>query len=121
MPPRPRRSDLECRWNSCIPDPRRPVIGGRDDARAVGRVGGGFDIITMAGEHRELRPRERIPDAGGLVIGSGDDAGAVGRIGGGIDVSPWPESTASCAPVRASQMRAVLSTDAVTMRVPSGE
>jgi hypothetical protein len=35
--------------------------------------------------------------------------------------SPCPDSIASCAPVRASQMRAVLSRDAVTTRVPSGE
>ena len=33
----------------------------------------------------------------------------------------WPESTASGLAVSASQMRAVLSSEAVTMRRPSGE
>src|SRR5688500_16065963 len=35
--------------------------------------------------------------------------------------SRWPESTASDLAVSASQMRAVLSSEAVTMRRPSGE
>ena len=35
--------------------------------------------------------------------------------------SSWPESTASCLAVAASQMRAVWSAEAVTMRRPSGE
>ena len=35
--------------------------------------------------------------------------------------SPWPERTASCSPLAASQMRAVRSLEAVTMRRPSGE
>ena len=33
----------------------------------------------------------------------------------------WPESTASCTPAAASQMRAVWSAEAVTMRRPSGD
>jgi hypothetical protein len=35
--------------------------------------------------------------------------------------SPWPEKTTSCTPLAASQMRAVRSLEAVTMRRPSGE
>ena len=35
--------------------------------------------------------------------------------------SSWPESTASSLAVAASQMRAVWSSEAVTMRRPSGE
>jgi len=37
-----------------VPDPRGLVGGCRDDAGAIGRVGGGNDVIVMAGE-RGLR------------------------------------------------------------------
>ena len=84
----------------------------------------------MARKYGELSARGRVPDARGLVVRGSDDAPPVGRERGAAHVSalvvcgrpsPWPERTASCAPLAASQMRAVRSLEAVTMRRPSGE
>ena len=75
----------------------------------------------MAGEDGELPGRGRVPDARGLVIGGGDDAPPIGRKRGAQTPSSWPERTASGLAVAASQMRAVWSSEAVTMRRPSGD
>ena len=80
--------------------------------------------LAMAGEDGELRARLRVPDARGLVLAGGNDAPPVGRERGADTTEvagPWPEKTASGLPVSASQMRAVPSMEAVTMRRPSGE
>ena len=104
-----------------VPDVRRVVKGGGDDAPPVGRERGVADGSAMAGKHGERLGRVRVPDARGLVFGGGNDAPTIGRERSRQDESPWPERTAIGLAVAASQIRAVWSPEAVTMRRPSGE
>ena len=104
-----------------VPDARGLVKGCGDDAPPVGRERRRPHHIGMAGEHRERPRRGRVPDTRGLVGRRGDDAPPVGRERGRADRLVMAGSTASCLPVAASQMRAVLSLEAVTIRRPSGE
>ena len=62
-----------------------------------------------------------VPDARRLVRRRGDDALAVGAERRAPHSASWPLSGSPIGlPVAASQIRAVLSEDAVTMRLPSG-
>ena len=61
-----------------------------------------------------------VPDARGLVLGGRYDAPPVGRERGGCDDVTLTERTASSLAVAASQIRAVWSAEAVTMRSPIG-
>ena len=78
--------DRELHAAGRIPDTRRAVIGGGDDAPPVGRERNAADDIVMAGESGDLLERGRVPDAGELVAGVGgrrdDNALPVGRIRG---------------------------------------
>ena len=74
----------------------------------------------MAAQDRDLLAGRRIPDAGGLVSRRRDDARPSGLKAAEVTKRRWPRRTAISLPVAASQMRAVLSADAVTMREPSG-
>ena len=106
---------------SRVPDARGPVMGGGDDAPAIGRERGTQDALVVAGEDGELLAVAASQmravwssEAVTMRRPSGENAAEKTR-------SPWPESTASCLAVAASQTRAVLSAEAVTMRRPSGE
>ena len=77
-------------------------------------------VALMAAQDRDLLPARGVPDAGGLVHRRCDDARPVGAEGGGSHEHSWPRRTAISLLLAASQMRAVLSIDAVTMRDPSG-
>ena len=103
-----------------VPDARGVVLRRGDDARPVGAEGGGTDPILVAAEDGDRLAGRGVPDARGVVVRRRDDARPVGAEGGGIDLFWWPLRTAIALPVAASQTRAVLSSDAVTMRVPSG-
>ena len=62
-----------------------------------------------------------VPDPRRLVPGRGDDALPVGAERRARHWTSWPLSGSPIgSPVAASQTRAVLSLDAVTMRLPSG-
>ena len=70
---------------------------------------------------RERLGRVCVPDPRGLVGGGSDDASPIGRKFGGADRHVMSGRMAVCLPVVASQMRTLLSLEAVTMRCPSGE
>ena len=82
-------------------------------------------LFRVAFEFGDLAARGGVPHPRGIVgprrgTQSGDDAAAVGAEGGAPDPLVWPSSLAVSRPVAASHTRAVLSSDAVTMRRPSG-
>ena len=84
--------------------------------RPVGREGGGIDGSAVARSATAICAAGRgIPDARGLVVRRGDEPlpsgenAADSTKSGSLKSSDWR-------PVAASQMRAVLSCDAVTMR-----
>ena len=75
----------------------------------------------MAVEPADRLAGRGVPDPRGLVRRRGDDALAVGAERGATNRSLMAfERLADRWPVAASQTRAVLSSDAVTMRLPSG-
>ncbi len=75
----------------------------------------------VVAQNGDLLGGRGVPDARGLVVRRGDDARAVGAERGGMSPNPRGRCrTAICLAVAASQTRAVLSSDAVTMRDPSG-
>ena len=78
--------------------------------------------VLMASERLADRLAGRgVPQPRRLVIGRGDDALAVGAERRAAHRSSWPLSGSPIGlPVAASHSRAVLSEDAVTMRLPSG-
>jgi hypothetical protein len=63
---------------------------------------------------QEGRSRLRVPDSGGLISGSGDNALAVGAEGDRIHISIMTFQLGKEGVV--SQMRALLSSEAVTTR-----
>ena len=99
------------------------VAGGRRDGDAlpVGRIRGVADVVAKIGQYGELHAAGRVPDARRLVTGGGDDAPPVGRERGGADGVAMAGEYGELLAVAASQMRAVWSSEAVTMRRPSGE
>ena len=99
----------------------RVVFRCGDNTPTVGCERGGTHGTAMSGKYDDLAARGRVPDTRGLVGRSADDARAIGRPCGRPTLSRCPDSSASCVPVAASQMRTVWSNDAVTMRRPSGE
>src|SRR5262249_46759832 len=68
-------------------------------------------------EHRLL---QRVPEPQPAVVAAGDDVGAVGEEACGGPPPRPPRPRGHCAPVAAFQTRAVPSSLAVTIRVPSG-
>ena len=69
----------------------------------------------------ELLCRSRRPTASRSVVRRGDDALAVGAERRALHSALMAgQNTPICLPVSASHSRAVLSSDAVTMRLPSG-
>ena len=68
----------------------------------------------------DRRPGRRIPHPRGLVSGRGHHPRAVGAERRAVDRSSCCKGLPIGAPVAASHTRAVLSSDAVTTRVPSG-
>jgi hypothetical protein len=74
----------------------------------------------VKGDPRYLGPRRRVPDPRRAIAGTGDDAGAVGEKAALSTTSSWRRTLISV-PVVASQIRAMRSREAVTMRAPSGE
>ena len=105
-----------------VPDARRLVVRRGDDALAVGAERRAPHNIFMAFERLADRLAGRgVPDPRRLVIRRGDDALAVGAERRATHSASWPLSGSPIGlPVAASQIRAVLSSDAVTMRLPSG-
>ena len=103
-----------------VPDARGAVPRRGDDARPVGAEGGVRDPTLVAAEDADRGAGRGVPDARGLIRRCCDDARPVGPEGGGIDRSLVVAEDADRVPVAASQTRAVLSEDAVTMRDPSG-
>ena len=63
-----------------------------------------------------MTPPDGVPDPRGLVVRCGDDAAAVRAESGGIDSIRVSLEPARSPPESASQIRAVLSSEAVTMR-----
>ena len=63
--------DRELHAAGRIPDARRPVVGGSNDAPPVGRERDAADDMLMAGESGDLLDRGRVQDAGDLVAGGG--------------------------------------------------
>jgi hypothetical protein len=61
-----------------------------------------------------------IPDAGGRIIRGGDDALPLGSNAAALIPAPCCSGLPIGSPVRASQMRAVVSSEAVTTRSPLG-
>ena len=104
----------------CVPHARGLVLRRRDDARAVRAELRAHHRFLMSGERRQRLARGGVPHARGLVVRRRDDARAVRAELRAITASSCPASVASALPVAASHTRAVLSYDAVTMRVPSG-
>ena len=96
------------------------LAGGRDNSRAVGAKGGRGDKAAMALELGEGDASRAVPNAGRFVFGGGDDSRAVWAEGDGDDTAAMALERNEGAPVAASQMRAVLSSEAVTTRAPSG-
>jgi hypothetical protein len=73
-----------CGWKH-LPQPRRLVVGGGDDALAVRAEGGGMDLTLMTGEDRDLLAGVGVPQPRRVVPGRGDDALAVrARPGEGV-------------------------------------
>ncbi len=66
-----------------IPDTRRAVVGGRNDAARVGRERDAADGTLMAGESGDLPSCGRVQDARGVFFGDrcDDNALPIGRIG----------------------------------------
>ena len=62
-----------------VPDAGRAVVGGGDDAGAVGRERGAPHPLSCPRRAAISAAGGGVPDAGRAVIGGGDDAGAVGR------------------------------------------
>ena len=67
-----------------VPDAGRAVVGGGDDAGAVGRERGALHPILVPAQGGDLGAGGGVPDAGRAVVGGGDDAGAVGRERGAL-------------------------------------
>ena len=116
----PRRAAISagCR----VPDPRRAVTGGGDDAGAVGRKGGALHPALVAAQACDLRPGCRVPDPRRAVTEAVTMRAPSGEKDGALHpVLVARAGRRSPAPVVASQSRAVRSSEAVTMRAPSGE
>ena len=83
--------------------------------------------LAMAGQDGERLARIRVPGARGRVVGGGHDAPPVGRERGAAKVPLPPRHLVMAGDDgerrarAASQVRAVQSLEAVTMRRPSGE
>ena len=78
--------------------------------------------LVVAGESGEAGSRLPVPDPQRLVGRRGDDAPPVRRPRAAIHAQPvWPERVESAAPDSPSQIRSVPSSDAETMRRPSGD
>ena len=103
----------------CIPDPRRLVIRRGDNARAVRAEARRVNLGVMAQQFAHPLAGFRVPDPRRPVIRRGDNARAVRAEAGRVNLASWRSGSPTRWPVFASQIRAVLSFDAVTMRVPS--
>ena len=105
-----------------VPQPRRFVRRRGDDALAVGAERRAPHNIRMAHERlADLLAALGVPQPRRFVRRRGDDALAVGAERRACTPSVWPVSGSPiCLPLSASHSRAVLSSDAVTMRLPSG-
>src|SRR5271154_3441251 len=108
-----------------LPDARRVVVGGSDDALAVRAERRAVDRAFVAFER--LPPRRAGPGGPHPPPPRCGRADAVTmRLLSGLNAAlltapSWPSSGSPIGwPVAASQTRAVLSEDAVTMRLPSG-
>ena len=75
----------------------------------------------MACEGSNLAPGLGVPDARGLVLRGSDHARAVRAESGGRKITMAFEGRDLASPVSASQMRAVLSSEAVTTHLLSTE
>ena len=71
-------------------------------------------------QHCKRLPCFGVPNVGHLVGRSGNGTSAIGAELGEVDMSIGVLQFRRVSPVLASQMRAVPSSDAVTIRVPSG-
>ena len=67
-----------------VPDARRAVVGGGDDAGAVGRERSALHRPLVPAQGGDLGAGGGVPDARRAVVGGGDDAGAVGRERGAL-------------------------------------
>ncbi len=78
--------------------------------------------MRVAIQLRNLAPRHRVPNTAGRIgRGSCDRGRRPGENVAQLTPPVCPLNDLNSLPVAASQMRAVLSMDAVTMSVPSGE
>ncbi len=103
-----------------VPHPRRLVLGRGDDALAVGAERRRLDPVLVTPKDQGLARAVGVPHPRGLVGGRGDDALAVGAERRRTDpILVAPKDQGSPVP-SAFHTRAVLSHDAVTMRLPSG-
>ena len=60
--------DRDRRARGDVPNPRRLIVRGRDDARAVRREGGEIDPFIMPTEDRDRRARGDVPNPRRLVV-----------------------------------------------------
>ena len=68
-----------------VPDFEGVVVGGGEDAGAVGAEGAAVDTMGMSVEGAEESSAVGVPDFEGVVPRGGEDAGAVGAEGAAVD------------------------------------
>ena len=112
-----RKGGLQVRLD--IPDTRRLVITRGDDARAVRAEAGRINSALMTQWLAHRLAGFDVPDTRRLVITRGDNARAVWAKARRINPALMAQRFAYRLPVFVSQIRAVWSADAVTMRPPS--
>ena len=103
-----------------IPQSRGVVESCGDDARTVRAERGTDYPILVAQERGESGARLGIPYSRSVIVGGGDHARTVGSNVALFTAAVCLESVTTTVPVVESHIRAVLSSDAVTMREPSG-
>jgi hypothetical protein len=104
-----------------VPQPRGLVVGAGENALGVGREGDGADKAFVSLEGRDRGAGRRVPQLCRVVPRASENAPAVGREGDGAVTLLCPSSVATAAPVAASHNLAVLSSEPVRTRLPSGE
>ena len=102
------------------PHPRRVVPGAGDDPGPVGAEPGRGDRALVAAQDQGLAAAVGPPHPRRVVVRAGDDPGPVRAEPGRGDPPSWPRRTTGSPLPSARHTRAVLSPEAVTIRVPSG-
>ena len=60
------------------PFPDRPVMRGRQDARAIGQERRRLDLPPMSPEGLQHLPASEVPDADGVVLAAAEQQGTIG-------------------------------------------